>query len=65
METACSFYPTSLATYLCSVQAHRVVEPGQIDPEQVITPGLFVDRVVEVSDAKQEEALMRDGVAYA
>jgi 3-oxoadipate CoA-transferase alpha subunit len=31
----------------------------------VITPGIFVNRVVEVADAKQEEALMRDGVAYA
>ncbi|QDZ12913.1 3-oxoacid CoA-transferase subunit A [Devosia ginsengisoli] len=47
------------------VQARRVVEPGEIDPEQVITPGIFVNRVVEVADARQEEALMRDGVAYA
>ena len=46
------------------VQASRVVEPGEIDPEQVITPGIFVDRVVEVADASQEEALMRAGTAY-
>lgn len=46
------------------VQASRIVEPGMIDPEQVITPGLFVNRIVEVADAQQEEALMRAGVAY-
>jgi len=53
------------AAALTIVQARRVVEPGEIDPEQVITPGLFVDRIIEIADAQQEEALMRDGVAYA
>ncbi|WP_127751845.1 MULTISPECIES: 3-oxoacid CoA-transferase subunit A [unclassified Devosia] len=53
------------AAALTIVQARRVVEPGEIDPEQVITPGLFVDRVIEIADAQQEEALMRAGVAYA
>ena len=43
------------------VQASRVVEPGEIDPEAVITPGIFVDRIVEVSEPKQEEALLREG----
>ena len=52
------------AASLTIVQASRLVEPGAIDPEQVITPGLFVTRVVEVADAQQEEALMRAGVAY-
>lgn len=53
------------AAALTVVQAKRIVEPGEIDPEVVITPGIFVDRVVAVPDAKQEEALMRDGIAYA
>ena len=53
------------AATLTIVQARSVVEPGGIDPEQVITPGLFVNRIVEVADARQEEQLMRDGVAYA
>lgn len=43
------------------VQARQIVEPGGIDPEQVITPGIFVDGIVEVADAKQEEALLREG----
>lgn len=43
------------------VQARKVVEPGEIDPEHVVTPGIFVDRVVEVAEPKQEEALLREG----
>lgn len=47
------------------VQAGSIVEPGGIDPEQVITPGIFIDRIIEVPNAKQEEALMREGVTYS
>jgi 3-oxoadipate CoA-transferase alpha subunit len=53
------------AAALTIVQASRVVEPGEIDPEVVVTPGIFVDRIVEVADARQEEELMRAGVAHA
>jgi 3-oxoadipate CoA-transferase alpha subunit len=53
------------AATLTIVQASRIVAPGEIDPEQVITPGIFVDRIVEVANAQQEEALMRQGAAYA
>jgi 3-oxoadipate CoA-transferase alpha subunit len=53
------------AADLTIVQARHIVEPGGIEPEQVVTPGLFVDRIVEVADAQQEEALMRAGVAYS
>lgn len=47
------------------VQARRIVEAGGIDPEHVVTPGIFVDAVVEVAAPQQEEALIRAGVAYA
>lgn len=53
------------AAKLTIVQATKIVKPGEIDPENVITPGIFVDRVLEISDPQQEEALMRAGVAYA
>jgi 3-oxoadipate CoA-transferase alpha subunit len=53
------------AAALSVVQVARIVEPGEIDPEVVITPGIFVDRIVAVPAAKQEEALMRDRIAYA
>lgn len=45
-------------------QVSKTVAAGEIDPEHVVTPGIFVDRVVEVADARQEEELVRAGVAY-
>lgn len=47
------------------VQVAQIVPPGGIDPEHVITPGIFVDRLVEVSNPQQEEELIRAGTAYA
>lgn len=47
------------------VQVSRLVPPGGIDPEEVVTPGIFVDQIIEVADPGQEEALIRAGVAYA
>ncbi|MGZ2487782.1 3-oxoadipate CoA-transferase alpha subunit [Rhizobium pisi] len=47
------------------VQASKIVPLGGIDPEQVITPGIFVDRVVQVSNPQQEEQLILAGAAYA
>ncbi len=46
-------------------QVSRIVPLGGIDPEHVVTPGIFVDRIVEVADPQQEEELIRAGVAYA
>ncbi|APO79126.1 3-oxoadipate CoA-transferase subunit A (plasmid) [Rhizobium etli 8C-3] len=46
------------------VQVSKIVPAGGIDPEQVVTPGIFVDRLVEISNPQQEEELVRAGVAY-
>lgn len=65
-KAARNFSPLmAAAAKLTIVQATKIVAPGEINPEQVVTPGIFVNRIVEVADAKQEEALMREGVAYA
>jgi 3-oxoadipate CoA-transferase alpha subunit len=49
--TARNFAPTmAMAADLTIVQASRIVDLGAIPPEQVVTPGIFVDRVVEVSN---------------
>ena len=45
-------------------QVTRILPAGGIDPEQVITPGIFVNGVVEIPDPQQEEALIRAGVTY-
>ncbi len=61
-KAARNFSPLmAMAAATTIVQASRVVEPGEIDPEAVVTPGIFVDRVVEVPDPEQEEALLREG----
>jgi 3-oxoadipate CoA-transferase alpha subunit len=38
----------AMAADLTIVQARQIVELGDIPPEQVMTPGIFVDRIVEV-----------------
>ncbi|MFN3549460.1 MAG: 3-oxoacid CoA-transferase subunit A [Mesorhizobium sp.] len=61
-KAARNFSPLmAMAAKTTIVQASRVVEPGEIDPEVIITPGIFVDRIVEVANPKQEEALLREG----
>lgn len=45
-------------------QVSNLGAPGSIAPEAVITPGIFVDVVVEVSEPQQEEMLVRTGVIY-
>ncbi len=47
------------------VQASKIVLLGGIDPEHVVTPGIFVNGIVEISHPKQEEDLIRAGAAYA
>ena len=60
-KAARNFSPLmAMAAAKTIVQASQVVEPGQIDPEQVITPGIFVDQIVEVPNPQQEEALLRE-----
>ena len=41
-----------------------VVEPGEIDPEHVVTPGIFVDRVVEVAEPLHGSRLIAEGRRY-
>ena len=50
-KTARNFSPLMcMAAKTTIVQARRIVEPGEIDPEHVVTPGIFVDRIVEVAE---------------
>lgn len=46
------------------VQASRVVEPGALDPETVVTPGIFVDKVVEISNPLSENQLIKENRRY-
>ena len=46
------------------VQAGKVVGLGEIDPECVVTPGIFVKAVVEVSSPADESVLVAEGRTY-
>jgi 3-oxoadipate CoA-transferase alpha subunit len=48
-KTARNFGPVmATAAGTTIVQVEQLVEPGALDPESVVTPGIFVDRVVEI-----------------
>ena len=46
------------------VQAKKIVEPGDIDPEVVVTPGIYVQRIVEVTDPLHESQLVAAEKSY-
>ena len=46
------------------VQVREFVTAGDIDPERVVSPGIFVDRVVEIADAVHESELIASGARY-
>lgn len=53
------------AARVAIAQVSRIVAPGSIDPEVVITPGIFVQGIVLVENPAQEETLNRAGAVYA
>ena len=64
-KTARNFAPIMCtAAETTIVQVQEFVEPGDIDPECVVTPGIYVDRIVRVAEPLQESVLVREGVRY-
>jgi 3-oxoadipate CoA-transferase alpha subunit len=64
-KTARNFSPLMcMAATTTVVQAKRLVAPGAIDPEHVISPGIFVNRIVEVTDPVHEDVLIAEGRTY-
>jgi 3-oxoadipate CoA-transferase alpha subunit len=49
-KTARNFGPVmASAASLTIAEVSRVVDIGQLDPEVVVTPGIYVDRIIEVT----------------
>lgn len=64
-KTARNFAPImAMAAVKTLVQSNELVELGDIDPEHVVTPGIFVNRVIEVNNPQQESKLVKEGVVY-
>ena len=60
-----NFNPLMVTAADCAIVQVTKLQPlGGIDPERVITPGIFIDRVVEISDPEQEEVLNRMEAVY-
>jgi 3-oxoadipate CoA-transferase alpha subunit len=64
-KTARNFNPIMCtAANITVAQTEEMVEVGAIDPEQVVTPGIFVDRIVLVTNPAQESKLVAEGRSY-
>jgi len=46
------------------VQTKKVVDAGELDPEVVVTPGIFVNRIVEISNPANESDLVAQKLKY-
>ena len=56
-KTARNFGPIMAAAARTSiVQVSEIVERGQMDPETVVTPGIYVDTVVRIQAPKTPDA---------
>lgn len=64
-KTARNFAPImAMAAKTTIVQTGALVEVGAIDPEAVVTPGIFVGRIVTIADPAQESKLVAAGRTY-
>ncbi len=63
--TARNFNPIMCTAATVTIaQAKSVVDAGYIDPEVVITPGIFVKKIVEISNPAHESELVADELTY-
>ena len=64
-KTARNFGPVMCtAAKTTIVQAREIVDLGGIDPENVITPGIFVSKVVHIPDPEDESRLVLEERKY-
>jgi len=64
-KTARNFAPPmAMAGNITIIQVSEIVEPGGLDPEAIITPGIFVDRVVGIANPAHESALVAAGATH-
>jgi 3-oxoacid CoA-transferase subunit A len=53
-KTARNFNPPmATAGKVTVAEVENLVEPGKIDPDHIMTPGVFVQRIIHVPDAKK------------
>jgi 3-oxoacid CoA-transferase subunit A len=65
-KTARNFNPImATAARATVVEVEHLVEPGQIDPDHIITPGIFVNRIVKLDRVEKriEQRTVRKAAA--
>lgn len=64
-KTARNFAPVmAMAAETTIVQTKEFVESGELDPEVVVTPGIFVDQIITVADPLLESKLVAAEEVY-
>lgn len=64
-KTARNFAPPmAMAGAVTIVQTAEIVAAGELDPEVIVTPGIFVKRVIVVPNPAHESVLVAEGVTY-
>jgi 3-oxoadipate CoA-transferase alpha subunit len=64
-KTARNFGPVMCtAAHTTIVQAGEIVEAGLLDPEGIVTPGIFVHKVVHIANPQHESTLVAEGRRY-
>lgn len=64
-KTARNFGPIMCtAARTTIVQVKEIVEAGELDPEEIVTPGIFVNRLVVVAKPAQESQLVKEDRCY-
>ena len=64
-KTARNFAPImATAANTTIVQAGEMLDAGEIDPEVIVTPGIFVDRIITEPHPAQESLLVAAGETY-
>jgi len=64
-KTARNFGPVMcMAASHTIVQTKKIVELGELDPECIVTPGIFVKSVVEISNPAEESKLLAENRRY-
>lgn len=63
--TARNFGPIMCsASTISIVQAKSIVKVGDIDPEIIVTPGIFVKRIIEIKQPAHESELVANEIRY-
>jgi 3-oxoadipate CoA-transferase, alpha subunit len=64
-KTARNFGPVMcMGGNITIVQTSHIADPGTIDPEAVVTPGIFVQRVVHIPNPAHESQLIAENRRY-